>query len=142
MKVCGRTSRRRMSAARSHTRNLPNPSARLPEQNGPDPTDRQRLPLARRTYFSADRTRTRPGEPGAAPSLQSLRPCDRLLAPPAVVLASRAGNALRPLFSWFETASAASGRPFPDDDHTRAAGKALIVGVSRKPGETDDEDWD
>src|SRR5207302_5550891 len=47
-----------------------------------------------------------------------------------------------PLFSWFETASAAAGRPFPDDDHTRPAGKALIVGVSRKPGETDDEDWD
>jgi hypothetical protein len=30
--------------------------------------------------------------------------------------------------------SAASGMPFPDDDHTRAAGKALIVGASRQTG--------
>ena len=44
MKVCGRTSRRRMSAARSQTRNPPNPSARLPEQSGPGPADGQHLP--------------------------------------------------------------------------------------------------
>ena len=46
VKVCGRTSRRRMSAARCRTRNPPNPSGRLPEQSGPGPADRQRLPLA------------------------------------------------------------------------------------------------
>jgi hypothetical protein len=43
-------------------------------------------------------------------------------------LASR-GRRSSPLFLLiFKPLRAASGRPFPDDDHTRAAGKALIVG--------------
>jgi len=38
-------------------------------------------------------------------------------------------------FLLISAASAASGRSFPDDGHTGAAGKALIVGASRQTGE-------
>jgi hypothetical protein len=39
---------------------------------------------------------------------------------------------LFPTLSYFKPLRAASGRPFPDDDHTGAAGKDLIVEASRQ----------
>ena len=67
---------------------LPEPKHRLPEQSGPDPADRQRSPLACRTYFS-DRARARPGKPDAVRPRFNLSVGHRLLAPPAAVHASR-----------------------------------------------------
>ena len=84
MKVCGRTSRRRRSAARCRTRNPLNPRVRLPAQNGPAPADGSAAALPD-GLFSATRANRAPARTGrGAPSLYLPARTNRLLAPPAV----------------------------------------------------------
>src|SRR5205823_11274449 len=114
---CGRTSRRRRSAGLCRTRNPLNPRNRLPVQNGPGPADGSAAACP--TDFSCQALHNpAPARTGrGAPSLNLPARTNRLLAPPAVA-PHRAPAILLFPFLLISAASAASGRPVPDDDHT------------------------
>jgi len=90
-------------------------------------------------FLGTSHTHTPTAKRAGTPSLAIFASCHRPLAPPACAPCIPRRQCSSSPFLLI-CASAASGSPFPDDDHTRAPGKALIVGASRKPGETDDED--